>query len=114
MASENVLLGSGKPVKVVREEKSVPAKLPTWRYHKTCPEGVVVKTETKLAELDAAGWVDHPGKVRKLPGFEHLFQEEVEEEVVVEVPEEVTTEVKHKKGSRKSIFEVDDATDSDK
>jgi hypothetical protein len=79
MASQNNLLGSGKPF-VVPLPEPTPVELqqfaPAWRFHKECPEGVLVKTDKQLAELDAAGWKDEPGKVRLLPGHEKVWEAE--------------------------------------
>lgn len=74
MASKNKLLGSGKIEEEVPEIKEVPqVKAPAWRYHESCPEGKIFKTDEALVKADQDGWVDHPGKVRKLAGHEHLF-----------------------------------------
>lgn len=85
MASKNRLLGSGKPVEEVEEiekveessavEPSAPVRLPAWRYHKTCREGVLVQTQAELEKYKAEdGWTDHPGKIFRLPGHEHLYE----------------------------------------
>lgn len=74
MASKNNLLGSG----VVEEpEKKAPNQKfdPKFMYHRDCVEGVVVKTASKMKELLKDGWVDHPGKAKRLPGHEHLYNE---------------------------------------
>lgn len=76
MASNNNLLGSGKPVVEVKESV-VTSVLPKWMYHKDFPEGKIVRTEDELEELEVTGWEDHPGKVRLLPGHEKLFKETV-------------------------------------
>lgn len=85
MASDNRLLGSGKSNEVTKEEILTQKKAPAWRYHSICKTGKVVKTDKELKELDDAGWVDHPGKVSRLPGFEHLYEEvETADEEVIE------------------------------
>jgi hypothetical protein len=74
MASNNQLLGSGKPVQqeVVKEEVNTFAPI---LLHSTT-ETRVVKTKKEFDELVAAGWKDHPGKVRLLPAFKHLYEGE--------------------------------------
>jgi hypothetical protein len=77
MVSRNQLLGSG----IVNEEVEVSVastRVPTARYHETCPGGKTVKTEAELDKLDAAGWKDHPGKVQLLPGHEAIWKAEQE------------------------------------
>lgn len=74
MASKNKLILGPE---IVEEEQIQPvqAKAPAWRYHSSCREGKVFKTDEALAAADKAGWKDHPGKVSLLPGHEKLFQE---------------------------------------
>ena len=74
MASKNVLLGSGNIEEVIQKPPEVQVYAPAWRFHKNCPKGMVVTTDKLLANLDADGWKDHPGKVTLLPGHEHLFE----------------------------------------
>jgi hypothetical protein len=76
MASNNQLLGSGKPEVVVEAPLASQEKTPAWRFHITCPEGILVKTDKQLDELDKADWKDHPGKVRLLPGHEKIWETE--------------------------------------
>lgn len=76
MASNNQLLRNGKPeisVELSREEQR---NAPAWRFNINYPEGILVKTDKQLAELDAAGWKDEPGKVQLLPGHEKVWEEE--------------------------------------
>lgn len=77
MASNNQLLGSGKPPVVV-DQQVIGEQLfaPAWRFHPDCPEGILVKTDKQLDELDLEGWKDHPGKVRLLPGHEAIWEAE--------------------------------------
>ena len=74
MASKNILLGDIQPEEVVQKPPEVQLYAPAWRFHKSCPKGMVVTTDKLLAKLDAEGWKDHPGKVTLLPGHEHLFE----------------------------------------
>jgi hypothetical protein len=82
MASKNVLLGSGDVVEEELSAAPIFAAVPAWRYHPSkvddngFPVGELVKSETRLAELNAAGWKDHPGKVKLLPGHEKVWEEE--------------------------------------
>ena len=104
MASNNQLLGSGinyvALARTVPRQDEVQKLTPAWRYHKDCPQGLVVKTDAALEKLDADGWVDHPGKVSPLPGHEDLFEgktkktksKKVEKEEEVEEVEEVDTD----------------------
>jgi hypothetical protein len=76
MASNNKLLGSGK-VEIDIEPALIPQQFaPAFRYSQDCPEGILVKTDKQLEELDAAGWKDHPGKVQLLPGFKDVWEAE--------------------------------------
>jgi len=73
MPSENILLGSG--IVPIEEHKAVVNKrAPAWRFHISCPEGKVCKTDAELDQADKEGWVDHPGKVRLLPGHEKVWE----------------------------------------
>jgi len=95
MASKNILLGSGVPVKTATEEHIpvVNLRAPAWRFHKDFPNRLC-KTDAELDKLDAEGWVDQPGKARLLPGYEKVWEaqkrleagkmDEVKEEVIVE------------------------------
>jgi len=75
MASDNQLLGSGKPAGTV-EERVVSRQPIAWRFHKDCPQGKLVYTKEELEKLDKADWKDHPGKVQKLPGHEKVWEDE--------------------------------------
>lgn len=96
MPSQNVLLGSG-----VQEEKPITEHIetthlrtPAWRFHKDFPNRLC-KTDAELDKLDAEGWLDHPGKVRLLPGHEKVweaYQKSLEVGKVSEVKEEVVVE----------------------
>lgn len=76
MPSENVLLGSG----IIYAPPSgghdpvVNKRAPAWRFHADYPEGKVCKTDRELDQADAEGWLDHPGKVRSLPGHEKVWE----------------------------------------
>jgi len=98
MPSQNRLLGSGIPEQGLVDKHIEPVNLraPAWRFHKDHPEGKLCKTDAELDKLDAEGWLDHPGKVRLLPGHEKVWEayqkslevvkaDEVKEEVVVEL-----------------------------
>jgi hypothetical protein len=79
MAARNILLGSGKSIEE-EEEVQVPvisSRVPVWRFHKICRNGVIVKSEEELDRLDSLGWTDHPGKIFLLPGHEQLFDGEM-------------------------------------
>jgi hypothetical protein len=76
MASNNQLLGSGKPEAVVEVLLELQKNTPALRFHITCPEGILVKTDKQLDELDKSGWKDHPGKVRLLKGHEKIWEAE--------------------------------------
>ena len=97
MPSQNRLLGSGVPEEnpIAKHVEPTNLKAPAWRFHKDFPEGRLCKTDVDLDKLDAEGWLDHPGKVRLLPGHEKVWEayqkslevaktDEVKEEVVVE------------------------------
>lgn len=83
MGAKNKLLSRGALIEQQMEAEEVKpvARMehllspPILLHHKTLPS-VIVKTKEKLEELIAAGYADHPGKVKKLPGWEHLYQEE--------------------------------------
>ena len=76
MASKNVFVGEIGTEEQVAEVRPAPRRAPAWRYSKDCPAGKVIKTDEELDRLDAAGWKDHPGKVRLLVGHESLFEDE--------------------------------------
>jgi hypothetical protein len=81
MASQNRLLGMTYPdIPPIGEDIPSNSRVPAWRYHKDCPKGKLVKRDDELDTLDAEGWVDHPGKLSKLPGLEQFYQEESTEE----------------------------------
>jgi hypothetical protein len=71
MASRNRLLGMGESVE---EEKKVDAPVLQWMYSVGCPEGVLLTNQKDIDAFEKLGWKDHPGKVRLLPGHEHLFE----------------------------------------
>jgi len=96
MSSQNVLLGSGTPEQkpIIKHVESTNLRAPRWRFHKDFPDRLC-KTDAELDKLDAEGWLDHPGKVRLLPGHEKVWEayqkslevakaDEVKEEVVIE------------------------------
>lgn len=75
MVSQNNLLGSGK-VYVEEPVEKKTNRVPCLMYHKDLsPMGKVVKNEFELDALIDAGWVDHRGKIFRLPGFEKLYDE---------------------------------------
>ena len=78
MASRNQLIGfsAGADEETEEVKPEVQKLAPAWRFHEICPKGKVVKTDKELAELDAAGWKDHPGKIKLLVGHEKIWQEE--------------------------------------
>jgi hypothetical protein len=102
MASKNKLLSSGslieEKLKVVKpdEVKDSLLETPILLHHSSKP-CVVVKKRKELEALLKEGYADHPGKVRKLPGWEHLYEEPEEEEVKTEEP------------TKGSIFETDES-----
>lgn len=75
MASQNILLGAGlsEIQPIVEHKKREQQRTPAWRYHKDCPSGKLIKYDDELDEADANNWVDHPGKVTRLPGFEKMY-----------------------------------------
>jgi len=96
MPLQNRLLGSGVPEQESTDKHIEPTNLraPRWRFHKDFPNRLC-KTDAELDKLDAEGWLDHPGKVRLLPGHEKVWEayqkslevvkaDEVKKEVVVE------------------------------
>lgn len=76
MVSKNKLLGSGKTD--VEEVKEVLVSIPESNFpilmHSVNEKYKVVKTKAEMQKLYDEGWRDHPGKVRLLPAFEHLFE----------------------------------------
>jgi len=78
MQPQNILLGSGVPEKklVTGHIEPTHLKTPAWRFHKDFPEGKLCKTDKELDQLDAEGWLDHPGKVRLLPGHEKVWEKQ--------------------------------------
>ena len=99
MASNNVLLGSGK---ILNEEVEVEEVVEVFNpifLHNEC-ESVKVTTKEKFDKLTASGYKDHPGKVRLLPGFEYMFEGSVN-----------TAKSSNIDLSGKSIFDVDGNAD---
>lgn len=76
MASQNILLGSGLPQipQIPGHKERTQNKTPVFRYHKDCPGGKVINYDDELEKL-GQGWVDHPGKIRRLPGHEKLYDD---------------------------------------
>ena len=72
----------------------VDKRTPTLRYHKSCIGGKLFKYEDALEKAEAEGWVDHPGKITKLPGHEKLFNSQNVTVVVPPVAIVVITENK--------------------
>jgi len=95
MASENILLGSGVPEQKPINKHIEPTNLrsPAWRYHRDFPEGKLCKTDEEVDKANADGWLDHPGKVRLLPGHEKVWeaQKKLEAGKTDEVQEEILT-----------------------
>lgn len=97
MTSNNVLLGSGKILnEEVEVEEVVEVFNPIFLHNED--ESVKVTTKEKFNELIAAGYKDHPGKVRKLPGFEYMFEGDINTDNTSKIDL-----------SGKSIFDVDGA-----
>ena len=91
MVSQNILLGSGVPEpkpSVHIEPKH--ERTPAWRFHRDFPEGKLCKTDEELDQADAGGWLDHPGKVRLLPGHEKVW--EVQKLLEADSPDEIKEE----------------------
>jgi hypothetical protein len=86
MATRNQLLGSGVVPEEEKAEVSVNTFSPMFVYHPTAedekgfPVGVKATTQAQFDELVKFGYKDNPGKVKKLPGHEHLFEGEEESE----------------------------------
>jgi hypothetical protein len=79
MVSNNTLLNGAKVnQKVVHPSEVVQEHTPCFMFSEECPEGKVVKWDKELAELIEAGWVDHPGKVQKLPGHKKVWEKHQE------------------------------------
>ena len=85
MASQNKLLSPGTLIEdalqqeeVVEESTQKKAfKYPFWIYHETFPNGVLLRNDTEASKYKHLKNVeDHPGKIRLLPGHEHLFKGE--------------------------------------
>jgi hypothetical protein len=74
MVSQNQLLGSGVPEQkpITKHIEPTNLKAPAWRFHPECGDRLC-KTDAELDKLDAEGWVDHPGKARRLPGHEKTY-----------------------------------------
>jgi len=83
MASNNQLLGSGAPVKVVENVKVVKnvsredLGWPKWLYHETFREGKRFETKPEQEEMLKLGWVESPRDIGKVV-------EKKEEEVKIE------------------------------
>jgi hypothetical protein len=75
MASQNNLLGSGKPNEEIKKVVKMSKRIPVLMYHESCMGGQLVKDEKVLDKLIALGWLDHPGKVKRLKGHEKVFDE---------------------------------------
>ena len=82
MTSKNILLGSGKLEAIIEADENIispivdaDAVVPCWRFSEECPEGRLIKTASELANLEGV-WYDHPGKVRRLPGMEDIYDAE--------------------------------------
>lgn len=98
MASKNNLLGSGVPEQdiVPLHRERTQKKTPCWRFHKDYPDKLV-KFDDELEALEKqGGWVDEPGKARRLPGHEKIYDEyhnpPAQPVQVVDVPRETTCE----------------------
>jgi|SRR3989338_6041702 len=77
MASQNILLspGGNTPQPIVEHKEPEHKRTPVWRYHKDCPQGKVINYDDELDKANATGWVDHPGKVTRLPGLEKIYDD---------------------------------------
>jgi hypothetical protein len=70
----NQLLGSGVQLELEYDPPPVNKRTPAWRFHKDFPDKLC-KTDAELDKADAEGWVDHPGKARRLPGHEKMLNQ---------------------------------------
>jgi hypothetical protein len=75
MSSQNILLNPGVPMESKPSVHTEPSheRTPAWRFHPDFPNRLC-KTDAELDRLDAEGWVDHPGKARRLTGHEKLWE----------------------------------------
>ncbi|MCK9370120.1 C2H2-type zinc finger protein [Candidatus Dojkabacteria bacterium] len=48
------------PVVVIKQERT-----PAWRWHTSCREGKIIKTDVELDKLEKEGWVSHPKNIGK-------------------------------------------------
>lgn len=88
---QNILLAPGVKQEerpIIEEEVPVNVRAPAWRFHRDFPDRLC-KTDAELDQLDAEGWVDKPGKARRLPGHEKMFDQynAVKEEKFPEIVE---------------------------
>jgi hypothetical protein len=82
MASNNQLLGSGKPVEepIITEEKNKSSFERSWLYHSTCREGKLIETEDEYNKLLKEGWRDRLDKVVLIAGREEFFEGKISKE----------------------------------
>lgn len=62
MQSQNFILGhNAQPPEEVIGTPPAQQRTPTWKYHKECPQGRLIKTDAELDAVEAeGGWVDWP------------------------------------------------------
>lgn len=113
--SSNELLGSGlsREISISNHKEIEHKRTPTFRYHKDCIHGKLVKYDEELEVLEKQGWVDHPGKACRLPGHEKIYDEFQEKQnkrlIITEIPVKVT-EVK----AEIQIYKSPDSIKADK
>ena len=73
MASQNSLLGSGKQEETLKEVVQMSGRVPVLMYNESHMDGILVKDDKKLDEFIKEGWLDHPGKVKRLKGHEKVY-----------------------------------------
>lgn len=94
MVSRNQLLGYGSPVLDVEKVEIDPTDMqPMLMFHDSAMSGVLVNTKAKHRKLVEAGWKDHPGKVKMLPGHEKIWEEEQAKNKIVHEPVQVAAPV---------------------
>jgi hypothetical protein len=96
MPSHNILLGSGSAPEEPRIEHNHGGTPEiAMRFSADFPKGKLFKTKEEIVKAESQGWVDHPAKVSRLPGWEKFYDDYKASLIKKDTPETDSVDTTH-------------------